>query len=152
MCTRGPALTGLPSCQWRALGRPPLWLREMRRRWTLPANRPRTLPVLADTKNRAPAGNAKIQCSVMTLATWFAPTGNKSIARLFPLEAAGSAARKSQRSAVTVDLHLPRGKQRGRAKAICWRRARSSTVVLSARAKGAFARWKMAQSCACVGG
>eukprot|EP00964_Phaeocystis_antarctica_P009552 scaffold5186_cov48-Phaeocystis_antarctica.AAC.1 len=38
-----------------------------------------------------------------------------------------------------------KGKER---RAICWKRARSSTVVLSARARGAVARWKMAQSCA----
>ena len=76
---KGPRLLppAVPSCQWRALGRQPLWLMEMDRRWTLPANRPRTLPALAATKNRATitVGNAKTRCSALTIAAWYAPNG-----------------------------------------------------------------------------
>ena len=76
---KGPRLLppAAPSCQWRALGRQPLWLMEMDRRWTLPANRPRTLPALAATKNRATitVGNAKRRCSALTVAAWYAPNG-----------------------------------------------------------------------------
>ena len=115
---KGPRLLppAVPTCQWRALGRQPLWLREMDRSWTLPANRLRTLPALAATKHRATitVGNAKRRCSALTLAAWYAPNGKKRIAPLLqaaawllPLQAAACAT-------TPVTASTRRAKQRGR--------------------------------------